>query len=277
MTRLSSKFFFLLGVGILFSSSIVCAQQITNQEKLEHKSIALIQDSVKHLIGQVETLHEDVLEDLAGRKEAVLYRQAEAVLVQLVKFDASLKPELNRKRLYDDYDQVENKVKELLKAVKALGPKEKTLQRQAARIEVAIEDVYFTVSLGDNSPDRTRKVVERQICALDDAAKDLNRTAKYALGGIPGRGEASDAINMMAEASGKCRKSLASGAKIDDLRTDFATLSNAWNKVVDQMELLSPREDYYLLRSAGRIDVLYGRLHERLELKGKCPHLIIRS
>ena len=164
---------------------------------------------MKHLIDQVETLHEDVLEDLVGRKEVVLYRQAEAVLVQLVKFEASLKPELNRKRLYEDYDQVENKLKELLKAVKALASKKKRSSARQSASRLPSKMCISSVSLGDNSPDRTLKVVERQICALDDAANDLNRTAKYALGGIPGRGEASDAINMMAEASGKCRKNLA--------------------------------------------------------------------
>lgn len=95
------------------------------------------------------------------------------------------------------------------------------------------------------------KVIERQIRTLDVAAGDLNRAAKYALGGIPGRGVALDAIGTMAAVSGKCRKSLASGAKIDDLRGDFAALSNAWRKVIDQMEALSPREDYYLFAPAG--------------------------
>ena len=56
---------------------------------------------MKHLIGQTETLHEDVLEYLDDRKEVILYRQSEAVLVQLAKFQASLKPELERKRLYE--------------------------------------------------------------------------------------------------------------------------------------------------------------------------------
>jgi hypothetical protein len=194
-----------------------------------------------------------------------------------VKFEASLKLKLERKRLYEDYDRVESNLKELLKGVKALGPKEKALQRQAKRIEISIEDVYFSISLGDSTPDRARNVIERQICALDDAAKDLNGIAKYALGGTPGRGEALDAISMMAEASGKCRKSLASGTKIVNLRSEFSSLSNIWKKVIDQMELLSPQEDFYLLRSAGRIDVLYSRLHERLGLKEKCPHLIVRS
>jgi hypothetical protein len=277
MTRLSSKIFFVLGIGVLFPSSSVRAQQLIDSGKLEQKNLVRIQDAVKHLIGQVETLHEDMLHDLDGRKELILYRQAEAVLVQLVKFQTSLKPELERKRLYEDYDRVESKLKELLKDVRALGPREKSLQRQAMRIEVAIEDVYFSISLGDTNPDRARKVIERQICTLDDAAKDLNRTARYALGGVPGRAVAMDAISTLAEASGKCRKSLASGTNIDDLRSDFSALSSAWRKVIDQMEELSPQQDYYLLRSASRIDLLYERLHQLLGLKGECPHLIVRS
>jgi hypothetical protein len=277
MTRLSNKIFFILGVGILFASSIVRAQDLTNPAKLEQKNLVPIQQAVKHLIGQAEILHEDVLEYLDGRKEVVLYRQSEAVLVQLAKFEASLKPALERKRLYADYDQVEVKLKELLKDVRALGLGEKALQRQAIRVEVAIEDVYFGLSVGDTAPDRTRKVIERQIRALDVAAKDLDRAAKYALGGDPGRVVALDAIRMMAEASGQCRKSLSTGAKVDDLRGDFSALSNAWNKVIDQVEKMSSQDEYYLLRIASRIDLLYGRLHQLLELKGECPHLTIRS
>ena len=276
MTRLSIMSLFVLGVGLLFLSSIVGAQELTNPGKLEQKNHVRTQKAVKHLIGQVETLHEDVL-DLDGRKEVVFYRQSEAVLVQLVKFEASLKSELARKQLYEDFDQVERKLNELLKGVRALGPGEKTLQRQAMRVEVAIEDVYFSISLGDTTPARIWKVIERQTRTLDIAAQELNRTAKDALGAVPGRAVALDAISTMAEVSGKCRKSLTSGAKIDDLGGDFVALSNAWRKVIDQMEDLSPQEDYYLLRSAGRIDVLYERLHQLLGLKGKCPRLTIRS
>jgi len=277
MTRLSNKIVFILGVGILFPSSIARAQELTNPGKLEQKNLVRTQHAVKHLIGQAETLHEDVLEYLDDRKEVILYRQSEAVLVQLAKFEASLKPELDRKRLYADYDQVEIKLQELLKGVRVLGPGEKALQRQAVRLEVAIEDVYFNISVGDTAPDRTRKVIERQILTLDVAAKDLNRTAKYALGGVPGHAVALDAIRTMAEASGKCRKSLSTGTEIDDLRRDFSALSNAWNQVIHQVEKMSSQDEYYLLRSASRIDLLYGRLHQLLELKGKCPHLSIRS
>ena len=277
MTRLASKLFFVLGVGILLPSSIVRAQDLTIPGKLEQKNLVRTQEAVKHLIGQAEILHEDVIEHLDGRKEVVLYRQSEAVLVQLAKFEASLKPALERKQLYENFDAVERKLNELVKGVRALGAGEKTLQRHAVRLEVAIEDVYFNISVGDIAPDRTRKVIERQTRTLDIAAKDLNRTAKYALAGVPGRTVALDAISNLAEASGKCRKSLASGAKIDDLRGDFSALSNAWLKVIDQMEELSLKDEYYLLRSASRIDVLYGRLHQMLGLKGKCPRLTIRS
>ena len=261
----------------MFPSSIVRAQDLTTPGKLEQKNLVRTQEAVKHLIGQAEILHEDVIEHLDGRKEVVLYRQSEAVLVQLAKFEASLKPALERKQLYENFDAVERKLNELVKGVRALGAGEKTLQRHAVRLEVAVEDVYFNISVGDITPDRTRKVIERQTRTLDIAAKDLNRTAKYALAGVPGRTVALDAISNLAEASGKCRKSLASGAKIDDLRGDFSALSNAWLKVIDQMEELSLKDEYYLLRSASRIDVLYGRLHQMLGLKGKCPRLTIRS
>src|SRR5471030_117981 len=104
MTRLASKQFFVLGVGILFTTSIVRAQDLTNPGKLEQKNLVRTQEAVKHLIGQAEILHEDVIEHLDGRKEVVLYRQSEAVLIQIAKFEASLKSELERKRLYEDFD-----------------------------------------------------------------------------------------------------------------------------------------------------------------------------
>jgi hypothetical protein len=277
MKRISSKIFFVLGASLLFPSSVGRAQELTNPAKLEQKNLVRIRVAVKHLTGQAETLHEDVLEYLDSGKQLILYRQAEAVLVQLVKLDESLSPELGRKRLYEEYDQVELKLNELLKGVRALGQGEKALQRQALRVEFAGDDVYYIISSGDITPERTRNVIERQTRTLDEAAKDLNRSAKYALGGVPGRAVGLEAIGMLAEASGKCRKNLASGIKIDGFRDDFAALTNAWRKVIDQMEALSPQEDYYLLRSAGRIDLLYGRLHERLEIKGKCPRLSVRS
>ena len=51
MTRLASKLFFVLGVGILFPSSIVRGQDLTIPGKLEQKNLVRTQEAVKHLIG----------------------------------------------------------------------------------------------------------------------------------------------------------------------------------------------------------------------------------
>ena len=75
MTRLSSKIFFVLAVGILFPIAILRAHE---PGKLEQKNFVRTQQAVKHLIGQAETLHEDVLEYLDDRKAVILYRQSEA-------------------------------------------------------------------------------------------------------------------------------------------------------------------------------------------------------
>ena len=48
----------------------------------------------------------------------------------------------------------------------------------------------------------------------------------------------------------------------------FLSLSNAWLKVIGQMEQLSSQDEYYLLRSAGRIgSPCTADLHQLLGLK----------
>ena len=276
MTRLSQSFLVVLALSMLLAFCVL-AQERSEPGTLEQKHLGPIHDAVTHLIRHVETLQEDVLEHLDGRKEQILYRQGDAVLVQLVQFEASLRSGLGRKKLYEDFDQVEPRIQELLKGVRILGPSERALQRQATRLGVALEDLYFTISLGDTTPDRIKQVVERQTGTLVIAAQELKRTANYALGTTPGHAVALDAIGKLTEAAEACRKNLAGGAKADDQRRDFVALTNAWKHVIHHLEDLKTQENLFLLRSAGRIDLLHERLHQLLGLEGKCPHLSIRS
>jgi hypothetical protein len=227
------------------------------------------------LLRSLEYLEQDLIEELSGRKERTLYRQAEAALGAAEAFRRALKPEVSREKRFEAFDEMDRKVHGLLKGVRALGAKERALQRAADRVQAADEQLHYTLFGSDLARARPGQVLHRQGEALVLATRDLERVARYALGATPGRGVLEAELSKLHKAALAFTERAERAAERKDLRRDFAEVDRLWERVSQQMRQLPPREHYYLLRSAGRVDQLHERLHRLLGIEGKRSGLVV--
>jgi len=272
-----SKWLFGLAVLMLVAPLAVHGQRASKDDSLGREELAPIQEAARELAREVEYLQEDIVTELKGAKERTLYRQADGVLGGVEKFQRALKPNVSRDELYKAFDGLDQQLHELLKGVQALGKEQRLLQRSAARVGDADDQLHYALSSHDTSEIRTRQVLERQTRALAAAASRLDKTAEYALGTVRGRGVLVANLGKLAEAAERFQKSQASGADREQLRRDFASVNRAWERAVRGLEDLKPQESVHLLRSAGSVDRLHERLFRLLGLKGERPHLTIRT
>jgi len=110
---------------------------------------------------------------------------------------------------------------------------------------------------------------------MSDVAKKLSRTAQYALGDTPGRGELLADMQKLATACGTFEAVVATPTDLEKCRKEFSTLNEAWQRVVQGISLLPPTGNVYLLRGALRADAIHERLFRALEIRGKRPALTI--
>jgi len=234
-----------------------------------------VQAAARELTRDLEHLQEDIIADLAGRKEQTLYRQADAALTGIVHLQKSLKPGAARKDLYDVFDPMDRMLHELLKAVRDLGPDQRALQRAADRVDNADEELHYALAAGDPTGVRTKQLLERQARALAVAALKLDRTAEYALGAVPGRSVVQGDLRKLVDAAEHFQKSLAAAGEQKDRQRDFVAVNQAWGRAVQGLNLL--KGSRYLLHSAIRVNQIHERLFRLLGIKGERPNLSIRT
>jgi hypothetical protein len=226
----------------------------------------------------VERLQEEVVAaDIGGQKERSLYQKADTVLSVLIRLEHSLKADLPRDQLAKAFDQMDQQLHELLRAVEALGEEQRYLQRAAGRVRTLDRQLHYQLFAGESGKDRARQVLEGQTSALAAEAKELERTAQYALLGRPGRDPLAGDLRKLTEAAESLRASAAGGGDPQSLQRDFKVLNEIWARVTNRLKDLTPGENVYLLRSAGQVDRLLDRLHRLLGVEGERPQLIIRS
>lgn len=233
--------------------------------------------AVRELIREVERLQEDIIGELGEGKERKLYSQADTTLAVIVRFENALRPEVPRETLYQNFDQMDRQLHELIKAVRELGPEQRALQRAVGHVREADERLHYALFSGDKGKDRMQQLLERQAEGLAAAAQDLERTARYALVGAPGKGVVEAELRKLAEAAERFRKDAEGGASLDQLKKHFAAVNESWAKATMGMKELPPGENSYLLRSAGELDRLHDRLFRLLGMEGERPQLIIRT
>jgi len=238
--------------------------------------LASIREATRELDREVESL-QDMLAELDGEKERAMYRLADAVLTDVEAFQKSLKLEIPRDGLYRAFDELDRKLQGLLKAVKELVPGQRLLRRLAVKVRSAADDVHYAVSVGDTSEGRTKQVLERQTQGLVDAAGDLDTTAGYSLGAVPGRAVLAGDLHKLADATDQFHRGLAGGQDRAQLRKEFAAVNQAWERATQGMRNLKAGEHMHLLRAAGLFDRLHERLYRLLGIEGERPLLTIRT
>lgn len=255
----------------------VGGQERSAAKPLDREALASIQEASRALARALENMQEDIVADLGGQKERTLYRQADAILADLATFQGTLKDGASGEQLGKAFDALDHKIHELLKAVRGLGEKERALQRAAARVDAADEQLHYTLSPFSPSESRTKAVIYRQTRALVSTARQLEQTTAYALSDIPGRGVLQAELRKLADVSEQFQKSATVGADRQALKRDFATVNQSWERAIRRMQDLPPVESVYLLRLADRVDRLHEHLFRLLGMEGERPSLIIRT
>lgn len=240
------------------------------------EELASIQEATRDLAREVEYL-QDIVSEQDGEKERALYRQADAVLAVVEAFQKSLKPETTREHIYNAFDEQDRKLHELLKAVQGLGPEQRLLKRGAAKVRAADDQLHYVLFVGDTSEARTKQVQERLTRSLLDAAQQLDKTGRYSLGAVQGRGVLVGDLHKLAEDAEQFQVGLAAGKDRAQLRKDFAAVNQAWERAIQGMQNLRAGDHMHLLRAAGKFDRLHERLFRLLGIAGERPQFIIRT
>ncbi len=270
-TRNRFVFLAVLAVGMVVSPAAGRAAE--PEQTINRDYVTAARKSVDMMSALVEHLQDDSVEELAGVKEKTLFRLADQTQHELELLDKALTAKNpTRQDLYKQFDSVDRKVAALVKATADLSPKRPTLQRGADRVRVQNDDLHFLLSAGDGTKERERQVLVRQARSMKTAAKQFAAAAEYAILERPGGTPFIDAVKKLAEQCETFEKSAGEG-NLDQCKKDFSTLTDTWGQVVRGFLLLSPREDYHIVRLGFRVDQYHLRLFELLKIPGKRPQL----
>lgn len=274
MFRVSLSFFVVAGVALVGPGVGRCAPPSEAQVTREY--LAQVREGTSRLARSLENLQQSIVEDLGGEKERTLYRKADAALGALDQFRGAVKDSATSKRLFEQFGPVDGKVRALLSAVAALGADARALHREATRVSAAEDELYYSLSSGDSSTGRLQNVLKRQARRLLVSARELERTAQYALARSSAQ-PAPVAFHRLVEDAEKFQRVVEAGASLEEVRKDFLDLSGDWQKVAQVLKAAKPGENLYLIRTAARLDRMHARLHELLGIKGERPGLILRT
>ncbi len=244
-------------------------------QPLGGKQLTSIQEAIRDLTREVEFLQDIVAE--SGEKKQILYNQADAMLSDIADFQISLKSVKSRQDLYKAFDELDTKLHNFLKAVKAIGPERLLLQRATIRVIAADEELHYAVSAHDPSQGRAKLVLDRQANALLTAARQLDAMASFTFGATPGRAILVGDLRKLAEVTERFQQRLASGANRPELRKNFAAVNQAWERATRGLAELKAGEQFRLIGTAAHLDRIHERLYRLLDIKGDRPQLILRT
>jgi hypothetical protein len=184
----------IIGLIAVLGIPVRAADPPDSHRILDAKSQFAVRGTVCRLIEIIDDLQETIIQDLQGEKKKTLYRQANEILGDLGEFQSSFKVEVAREDAYKRFETIDAKVQRLLEHFQSFGRSEQSLARPATRMQFVTDELHYTLSLADPAPDRIRQAVERQARDLVVAAKNLQRTAEFAVGDTRARGAILDDV-----------------------------------------------------------------------------------
>src|SRR5437016_5001462 len=149
---------------------------------LSREYLAQVKDATRQLVHDLEQLQDALVSELKGQKERTLYRQADAALSATLSFQRAFKEGTSRLQLYKGYDALDEKLRPLYKGLAGLGEGHNGIHRTMSYVLASDDQLFYALSEGDLSEDRTRKVIVRQARALAATARELADVAAYAFG-----------------------------------------------------------------------------------------------
>jgi hypothetical protein len=229
------------------------------------------QKSVDKLSSLLESLQDDIVDELTVDKEKTLFRLADQTLSELELLNTKLEDKNpTREVIYKQFDRVDRNIAALAGAISELSPKRPALARMVERVRIQSDDLHFTLSAGDETKERKQQVLVRQAKSMRSAAKHFAVSAEYAILDRPGRAPFLDAAKKFAEQCESFEKSV-EGSELELCKKEFSILTNCWEQVVNGFLKLSAKEDYHIARQGFRLDDYHRRIFELLKMSGKRP------
>jgi len=261
----------------LVALALLSSARAADNPPVEKDQLGRVQEATGQLIRELENLQQDIIGEMAGQKDRVLYRQSDAVLGQIVQFQAALKVGVSRAVLDKFYGEMDKPLHDLLDALLKEGPKSAALERAAYRISAADEELVYAIAGSERTEPLTKRLLRRQAAALVATTRELERTAQYVLGATAGREALVGDLKKLVAAAELFQKGLELASNPEQMQKSFAPVNQAWERVVLGLQQLPPAEHIYLLRSAGRADRIHEHLHGLLNVPGKRPGLTLRA
>jgi exonuclease VII large subunit len=262
----------------VITSALFAGPGLYGQESQKKpEDLSAMQEAARELSREIQFMQEDIVTELGTQKERTLYRETDAILADLERFQKMLKPGTARESLYKQFDALDQRLHKLISAVRALGPEQRLLRRSVERVAAADEVLHHAVTELDTSAARKVQSIDRQARILVTAAQQLNKTAAYALGAVPGRGVLIADLRTFAAETERFQKSVANRANQELLQREFTAVNDAWKRAIQALQDLPPAENVHLLHSATQVDHSLEHLFQLLGLDGKRPRLIIRT
>ncbi|MBM4073605.1 MAG: hypothetical protein FJ271_32500 [Planctomycetes bacterium] len=188
----------------------------------------------------IEYFQEDIVDELHGATARTVYRQAGLLLEQIRRLDSSLKSGVERRQLYEQFDDIDRQRASLVDPIEALGANGRTLKRGTERINALVDELHYVVSAGDSSDDHQQQALKRQVSSLTNAARNLDKTAQFVLGVTPGQEELLADFKKLAATCDLLAKACTKGKDRKVVQEQCARVNRAWNRAVQGLRSLPP-------------------------------------
>jgi hypothetical protein len=236
--------------------------------------LAGVEGAARSLGQQLDLLQDAIADEPQGRRGRGVWAQSSKVSLDLTFLRQQLKTKASRADLYQAFVRLDDRLQALLGEIRGLGPEERPLKMAGARMQVALDNLHFAVSAGDDSAGRGAQVMTRQTQALAAAAQDLERVAGYLLAGQDSWAALKGDFSKLRQASGAFQASLSGKPNPKAVKGQFAKVQEAWAPLTVDYGLLSSTNRMLLQNKAEPLDAIYGRLFTLVGLKGYRPRLV---
>lgn len=226
-----------------------------------------VRDWSRQLVNDLEYIQQDIAYEVKGPRGRQLSELAGTTYQLAHRFHRGLKTNVPREQLYRDYQRMDDHVHKLLRAIRDLGPNERSLQRAAARVHNADQQLHYALSQGDTSEPRGRDVLTRQLHLLAQQAADMSATIDWATQGSAAGARMRQAGTTFADAAQHLHESAEKNASPDHIRRDFGRVANAWREIIDSLNAPEASPGQYLLTKANQTHETVERLRQRLNLR----------
>jgi hypothetical protein len=201
-----------------------------------------------------------------------LYKQTDQIQAALIYFRQQLQRKVGREKLYEAFDPVDKKVKQLLDDIQALEQWNKALKMVADRVQQADHDLAFALAAGDTTPARGADALYRQTLVLLADRTNLERLARYVFNERPPLKAWVDNLEAVRKTAVAFQQGQQNKAAKDQLQKLFRQMDEPWEKVMAQFRV-SGQDQFLLIQQVARVDQILGRIARLVGIDNRRPPL----